>query len=80
MREGATVHVPVRKLPREVQRKAEWRGVILSSKKSLQTAILSRMRSDEAANGWKGVGPQSSNALAGVLSDRYDCGGDVSGP
>lgn len=79
-RAGARVAPPASRLDKTTLRKAEWAAVVLSSERPLDTAILTRMRADEAASGWTGVDPQSAKDIVSVLTSRYGPVHSVAGP
>lgn len=79
-RSGAKVQASVTKLEDETRKKAIWQLVCLTNESATETAILSRMRADEAKNDYKGTDAESSADLVRVLATRYRTAGNVCGP
>lgn len=79
-RGGARVTAPAIQLSDESRAKAEWAAVTLSNAHPLETAILTRMRADQAAERWRGPQATEAAALVNVLCQRYRCAPNVSGP
>ncbi len=79
-RQGVCVQAAVNPLSQEGRAKALWQLVCLENDKPTETAILSRMRGDEAQNGYKGVDAESAADLVRVLASRYRTAGNVAGP
>lgn len=79
-RKEAKVHPRAAELGRETRRKAEWAVTCLTNTDPVETAVLTRMRGDEAMDGYKGADAESSADLVRVLASRYRSAGNVSGP
>lgn len=79
-RRGVRVQAGVQPLGEEHRAKALWQLVCLESTAATETAILSRMRADEAQNAYKGVDAESAADLVRVLASRYRSAGNVAGP
>lgn len=80
LREGVAVHAPAEKLGDESLKKAKWGVVCLTNKDPVETALLTRMRGDEARDGYKGADPESAADLVRVLAKHYRGAGNVAGP
>lgn len=79
-RRGVRVQAAVKGLDATSRAKALWQVVCLSNENATETAILNRMRGDEAKNEYKGVDAESSADLVRVLASRYRSAGNVAGP
>lgn len=79
-RQGVQVQAAVKPLSQVGRAKALWQLVCLENDQPTETAILSRMRGDEAQNEYKGVDAESAADLVRVLASRYRTAGNVAGP
>lgn len=69
------------KIQKLVLRKAQWQAMCLTSEDPVTTALLSRMKSDEAAlsKPYSGADPEQAGQLAATLAARYPKASSVCG-
>lgn len=79
-RRGAKVQAALETVAKSSRAKALWQLACLTNDDPVETAILSRMRADEAQQDYKGADAESSADLVRVLASRYRTAGNVSGP
>jgi hypothetical protein len=79
-RGSAKIHPCAAQLSQESLSKAVWSVAVLESTDPVQTSVLTRMRADEAASGYKGADAESSADLVRVVVKQYRKVGNVSGP